>query len=391
MRQGGERRKRPWHDIGRGDPNLDSADIREENEDTSMMGWNKQIEDMFRDLASGDLDLASDSSAVSCLPVQVWWDRWLWRNDPVQGTTAQAPLNRCQLYGLLLCRALPLSGVRCQVPVSSIVDVSSLYVCEEPVDCLNVRQLSDTLSSLRVSWVKVKAWDVPRMYELLICLASRLGVLCMQNLSGQLANVQDDEIYEPVDGGARIRVTRRFARQTLNLLMVLFRSLYVHRKAVPPDDATADCPGVQPIMKHHVFAGLDVFPVVSMHWDLPPCSVLNYVHDFAGMYNNVSQVVYYCFPEYTKRSPMTHEVCAIADGMLGPLYTLPSVMQMYPEVSVVHLDEMLDIMTPSPRHRWLMADERIYLVSKDNIIYKHDNLVRLMHQLHYMQECTSGG
>lgn len=137
-------------------------------------------------------------------------------------------------------------------------------------------------------------------------------------------------------------------------------------------------------MKHHVFAGLDVFPVVSMHWDLLPGAVLNYVHDFAGMYNNVSQVVYYHYPEYGKRSPQTHDWEGIAKGTLGPLYTLPSVMQMYTEVPVVYSDEMLDLLQPCKTHRWLMVDENIYLVSRKNVIYKHPNLIRLMHQLHYM-------
>lgn len=386
MQRCAKRRKRPWHDIGCGEVKLDSAELLEEQEDSAMVAWNSEVEELYRMLAIGDLDVASAASSAACLPLQIWWDRWLWRNDPMQDTSAHAPFNRCQLYGLLVCRLLPLSGVKCDAPLSTVVPDSTLCVCDEPVDQMNVRQLSDTLANLRVCWVRTKAWRIAMMKELLACLASRLGTLSMQMLDGQLSNVQDDESYEPVDGGAHIRITRRCVRQNVNLLMVLLRSLYVHSAAVDPDDATQDCPGVQPIMKHHIFAGLDVFPTMSMHWDLPPASVLNYVHDFAGMYNNVSQVVYYCFPDYSKRNPQTQDVRGIANGGLGALYTLPSIMQMYTDVPVVHLDEMLDLMKPSPTHRWLMADENIYLVSKKNIIYRHPNLVRLMHQLHYMQD-----
>lgn len=47
----------------------------------------------------------------------------------------------------------------------------------------------------------------------------------------------------------------------------------------------------QQVQKHHVQASLDVFYKLAMYYDLPPASRLNYMHNFSGLYNCISQVI----------------------------------------------------------------------------------------------------
>lgn len=191
------------------------------------------VQEMYRARAAGAAVPANPP-----FPLQLWWDRWLWRNDPMQDTCVLAPLNRCHLYGLLVCRALPLCGVVCGAPLSTLVTDRTLCVCDAPVDCMNIVQLCDTLANLRERWVRTKAWGIGVMKELLTCLAARLGMLSMQCWGEGACSMLDDECCEPVEGGGRIRVTRRCLRQNINVLMVLLRSVCVHAAAVDPDAVT---------------------------------------------------------------------------------------------------------------------------------------------------------
>lgn len=169
-------------------------------------------------------------------------------------------------------------------------------------------------------------------------------------------------------------MTKSAARKNLNILMVLLRSVHIHSIVSHPGSALPEhVTGQHMITKHHVFAGSDEFNVISMHWDLPPASVLTYFHDFSGMYNNVSQVVYYNYPTYCKRNPMLSKTDEITNETLGPLYILPALRQMYPDVDVVYLDCYLNILTLNrTKSVWLVMDQAIYLITPDNQVFHSD-------------------
>lgn len=178
-------------------------------------------------------------------------------------------------------------------------------------------------------------------------------------------------------------MTKAAVRKNLNVLMVLLRSVHIHSIAAHPGSALHEhVTGQHLITKHHIFAGSDEFNIISMHWDLPPASVLTYFHDFAGMYNNVSQVVYYNYPAYCKRNPMLSKPDEITSGTLGPLYILPALRQMYPDIDVVYLDCHLDIFKMNRNKPvWLIMDQAIYLVTCDNRVYYSDVVQDIQSQL----------
>jgi hypothetical protein len=117
---------------------------------------------------------------------------------------------------------------------------------------------------------------------------SRFGILVSTRFSEHV--IDDTGQLEPVSGQKANQVTKAATRRYLNIFLVLLRSCYIHASSREPDPESEECEGIERINKHHVFAGLDDFATLSMHWDVPPAGVLCYIHDFPGMYNNVSQV-----------------------------------------------------------------------------------------------------
>lgn len=134
-------------------------------------------------------------------------------------------------------------------------------------------------------------------------------------------------------------------RTFLNSFFVLYRLLYLEKKAAaaaeaPPAPAghSSSASVSEEIHKHHVAASTDVFYKLSMYYDLPPAARLNYRHTFSGLYNCISQPVYFHNPDYQRKVPPTlEEARECKDGLAA----LPALLQLYPEVGVVYDDEML--------------------------------------------------
>lgn len=86
-----------------------------------------------------------------------------------------------------------------------------------------------------------------------------------------------------------VRLNRACIRRFVNVFFAFYRALHLWEvKETVPDVATDyDCG----IRLHHIVAASDDFSKLSMHWDLMPAAKLNYVHDFSGFFNCISQVL----------------------------------------------------------------------------------------------------
>ena len=68
--------------------------------------------------------------------------------------------------------------------------------------------------------------------------------------------------------------------------------LWGARQEVPPPSVGAGSPMPDLGIKlHHIIAAADEFSKFSMYWDLMPSAKLNYIHDFRGFFNCISQVM----------------------------------------------------------------------------------------------------
>lgn len=105
----------------------------------------------------------------------------------------------------------------------------------------------------------------------------------------------------------REQVTLPCLRSLINTFLVLYRLLHWMQIAIAgwedadDEDGNEDLPEFTKVHQHHVSASVDSFYLLSMFYDLPPASRLNYRHMFSGLYNCISQPVYYHNPDYQRR------------------------------------------------------------------------------------------
>ena len=96
-------------------------------------------------------------------------------------------------------------------------------------------------------------------------------------------------------GNNTVRLNRACIRRFVNVFMAFYRSMHLWEikqsvdAGAGKDTDQGDCG----IRIHHIVAASDDFNKLSMHWDLMPAAKLNYVHDFRGFFNCISQVIFF--------------------------------------------------------------------------------------------------
>lgn len=290
MSQGRAGRKRAWECIGRRE-DADRERARDLERAGLLSSWNARVEAALVCLFTQAMQAGEglDGYAVppalleeGSVPLRHWWGQWLWGCDPMQACSVNAPMNECQLHGLLVARSLVALYPAVMTDGVGLQDVfgasSRLCLGPGPVSGLNVRELKDCVLNLRQNWAAERGWEAPGAKDALMLILARLGVLSSTVMPS--TSVCDDEYLQPCRGRKAVEMTRAGVRRVLNVVMALFRSMHVHGAA--QEWSPSGEGEVQRVSKHHIFAGVDDFAGLSMQWDLPPAAVLNYVHDFPG-------------------------------------------------------------------------------------------------------------
>lgn len=140
-----------------------------------------------------------------------------------------------------------------------------------------------------------------------------------------------------------------------------------------------DLPEFTKVHQHHLSASVDSFYQLSMYYDLPPAARLNYRHMFSGLYNCISQPVYYHNPDYQRR--LQPDIKDVSIGKFD-VSTMPALMQIHPEISVLYDDD--DMLSSLPKSvsdlavtervyawRWLLSSGMIYLFRWDPKDHTH--------------------
>lgn len=307
---------------------------------------------------------------------------WVWRSDPDEAFEASVLLNRSHLLGLLACRhaagqasSRPASPAGCDDPRMTLV-------AKDPL-AMTLRELKDTVDNLLIEWPKFvdRLKSNPRAKENLRAVAA-LADGCFARL-GQLAQrpdtvkVFDDAASTEPHSGELIRLSRPGLRRLLGSFLVVFRHLDLLRRARPASEALPE--GARPsecaLRKHHVEASTDDFHALCMHMLLPVAAKLNYRQDFPGMYNHVSQVIYFHNAQY-ERTPRMELEEILRTG--SPMQALPAICQIHPEIDLAYEEDSVDLSAPTGRWRWLVVPRRVYLVDPESRVYHSDSALELL-------------
>ena len=177
------------------------------------------------------------------------------------------------------------------------------------------------------------------------------------------------------------RLNRICIRRFLNTFVILYRHIYLHENSNEPPATISMYPFDCGIKLHHIIAASDDFGRIAMNWDLMPAAKLNYMHDFAGMYNCVSQVVYFHNPSYERLKQYRDLVSEISVGNCDAVQVIPCILQLFPQIELLYEEEIFDLTTPismSDKYYWILAAKRVYLLTPELNLFYHKNCVMLL-------------
>lgn len=335
------------------------------------------------------MPLFQSLEAFGELPQDVWHE-WLWGTDPEEPYHVEVLLNRNHLLALLVCRhkALhapsPSAATRhdehAPAEKTKAREEDRMTILDKEVHQMTWRELKDTMANILFEWPsfldRLKHNMRPKqnlrvvMHKVNEC-ACRFGTLAF---AAEGADVMDDpsETQPCTDRSLRDRVmlTPGALRRMAGSLLIMYRHLHLLSVSIKVPKANFD-PGLS---KYHYEASQDDFNLLCMHISLPVAARLNYRHDFPGMYNHVSQVVYFHNSQYIreKRHP-------IEDIQNAPAaHILPAIRELYPEIRLRFEEDKFDPTKPGKEWYWLMIAGRVYLVTPEPRVLHSDNVCDLL-------------
>ena len=315
------------------------------------------------------------------LPTGIWHE-WLWGTDPEEPCHIDVLLNRNHLLGLLVCRCkfLKMPAAPAEQPAVE-KDGSRMTIMDTPVHAMSWRELKDTVANVLFEWpafldrlrhnIRAKQ-NMRQVMHLVNQCAARFGALAC-TAAGERVLDDPSETQPATERALRdqLTLTPGALRRMAGSLLIMYRHLHLLSVCVNVPSNQGFDPGLS---KYHYEASQDEFNLLCMHITLPVAARLNYRHDFPGMYNHVSQVVYFHNSLYMreKRHP-------IEDLQKAPAaHVLPAVRELYPEIKLRYEEDQFDPTVPGKEWYWLLLAGRVYLVTPEPRVLYSENLCDLL-------------
>ena len=274
---------------------------------------------------------------------------WVWLTDPEEDLHPKVLFNKNQLVGLLYCRSLPKQ--ECDMTLQEVLDGLENICKEWP---LYIAKYTDP-----------EMPENQKVYTFVELCMTRFAELATHALpSAVLDNAMLTEEYNQ----SLRKLTGAAVRRLLNTFLILQRHFYLFRKCENVPAESFDCK----IRRPHVEASMDEFDVLCMHFFIPVGARLRYKNDFRGMYNHISQVMYFHNPDFTRipRLPWD-QVAATGDC----IQVLPALRELFPEIPIWFEED--DFYTKKWDWAWLLVPGRVYLLAPDHSIYHSPDITTL--------------
>ena len=295
-----------------------------------------------------------------------------------------AGLNGMHMRGVLLARALALvpmeetPDVGCTV-AEMVPETPSVHLYDgKSVDSFSARELRDTLEACQLHAASIMENEGgDSMHVLVMRLYVRFGVLALhagtQDVMDDKSNCTAIPSDTEVDGVAAVLYiyTVKALRTHVDIFYVLLRGIEIARQAVDMDVVEEEsgreegriarkyvqcCAGM--VKAFHVEASVDEFNVMQQLFFLAPAQRLVYSHNFAGMFNDISQVTYFHYPDYVRSAQV--KANELEDKAMN---ALPCVQRLIPSLRIVYDDEIQVPLgrVPPSEWCWVVSFGRVYL------------------------------
>ena len=340
------------------------------------------MEDMYQRLSQWD-EAARDAL----------WERWLWDCDCNAPPIEQCyDLNEMHALGLLVCLgeyAHPGRLYEERLDAETVGGPEVVHLnADTPVSQFSLRELLDQIECLQLNWgPALGEWGPAQAREVLRALMSRLGEIAHHAypISMDKQGVLDDTQHvTPLPESSLGVMSRKSLRQTLCVLLVMCRVCAIVERSQPiiippPEQRCSSKKGpaavavANTLRPHHVEASIDTFNSLQQMMSLAPGQRLAYRTQFAGMYNCVSQVIFFHHPRYARQAQRP------VSGLAGsPMHMLPPITQLLPEIGIVYEDDSVlpgltkkgspsssslsEVSSSSSDWRWLVCCGAIFLL-----------------------------
>lgn len=289
-------------------------------------------------------------------------------------------LNRNHLLALLVCRYKHLNSID-PGPATGFSQASRMTIMDKPVRSMTWRELKDTMANVLFEWptfldrlksnIRAKQ-NLREVMHLVNMCAARFGELAYSAAGEEVLDdpSETQPSTEKEHPPSVMMLTPGAIRRMAGSLLIMYRHLTLLTVCtkVPPQ-------GYDPgISKYHYEASNDAFHLLGMHMVLPVAARLNYRHDFPGMYNHVSQVVYFHNSQYTRAT--RHPLNDIQNA--SAVHVLPALQELFPEILLKFEEEKIDPTKPGGGWYWLLLAGRVYLVTPEPRVLFSENITDML-------------
>lgn len=319
------------------------------------------------------------------------WESWLWGVDATAEITSRCTLNEMHLLFLIIARLRHFVKPDADLFIGEYLRTQSSFLYCKRVSLFTLRELLDTVQNFQHVWRDIVSTNsAENIVKVLDACFSHFGFLACKK--------HDESVLDCSDLVESDRFGQRFvSKACIRKFAAFFYAAYRHVHLLA---ASTDLDCETPVLlfdihSHLVVASLDDFYKFAMYYDTKVAHVLQYRHEFTGMFNSISQVMYYHNPSYERRPQLPQD--ELVKGK-QPENMLPVIQQLYPDVKLFYEDEQLpngfkvpgsrddfntDSVLPkdSAGWAWIALPGRIYLATRDGFLFHSKNLIPLANLL----------
>jgi hypothetical protein len=220
----------------------------------------------------------------------------------------------------------------------------------------SLRELLDLIECLQLNWGKVIGvlldHETTNLAEVILgCCCARLGDIathCFQIEGTVLDDVQFTSALPRALNAKLLKnckenpgkeygvISRKAMRQGICILHSLYRVFYIIQKCkhIPKMPDLYHERILQALKIHHIESSIDFFNVFQQMVYLAPGMRLVYRTNFAGMYNDVSQVIYFHYPKFSRQPQLS-----LKDIPYSNIHLLALLTQLIPDISIFYDDD----------------------------------------------------
>lgn len=293
------------------------------------------------------------------------WSQWVWNTN-----CNSLPLEECwdmnemHIYGILYITHESLINQNFTTLTTEHIfdpekyeDLKVLHLTgNKTFRQFSLRELLDLIECLQLNWGKVIGTlldnETLHLAEVILgCCCARLGEIathCFEMEGKVLDDVQFTSAL-PRSLNAKLLknckenpgkeygvISRKALRQGICILHSLYRVFHIVNtcERIPKMPDTYHERIIQALKTHHIESSIDFFNVFQQMVYLAPGMRLVYRTNFAGMYNDVSQVIYFHYPKYSRQPQL-----ALKDIPYSNMHLLALLTQLIPDISIWYDDD----------------------------------------------------